>query len=131
MLRLVSRLDIAGIRVAFFSRCQRYRCWQDDGAANFTQLFTFPHAPDWRYEVEGKGITLSTDEDAVIVLVGSEGTGELNVATAIGVETGRIVAKLDLKAPEPWREMDAIGNCVGGPDAGAERRQTLPTVPVE
>ena len=81
--------------------------------------------------MEGKGITLSTDEDAVIVLVGSEGTGELNVATAIGVETGRIVAKLDLKAPKPWREMDAIGNCVGGPDAGAERRQTLPTVPVE
>ena len=129
--RHVSRHDIAGIWVAFFSRCQRYRCWQDDGAANFTQLFTFPHAPDWRYEVEGKGITLSAGEDAAIVLVGSEGTGELNVATAIGVETGRIVAKLDLKAPKPWREMDAIGTCVGGPDAGAERQQTLPTVPVE
>ena len=61
----------------------------------------------------------------------SPGCHRAGVVTAIGVETGRIVAKLYLKAPEPWREMDAIGNCVGGPDAGAERQQTLPTVPVE
>jgi hypothetical protein len=86
----------------------------DDNGPNSTswqQIFTFPHGPDWRYEVEGKGIAMIADESAVIVLVGSEGTGETNVAAAIGVTSGAIEVKVDLQAPKPWGEMDAIGRC--------------------
>ena len=43
---MVSRHDIAGIWVAFFSRCQRYRCWQVK--ARFPGLLTMTAGFGWR-----------------------------------------------------------------------------------
>ena len=37
ILSVVSGHDIAGIWVAFFSRCQRYRCWQVGWLENAAQ----------------------------------------------------------------------------------------------
>ena len=60
---VVSRHDIAGIWVAFFSRCQRYRCRQEViGSDTFTPFASSPILNTSKYSSPGEGSTFFTAE---------------------------------------------------------------------